>query len=43
MGHNGAVLCHSILMSFIRVAGWSTDPRVLGRHSLVSKHRYAIT
>ena len=32
MGHNGAVLGHSIPTSFPWVAGWSTDPRVLGRN-----------
>ena len=28
---------------FPRVDGGSTDPGVLGGHSLVSEHRYAIT
>ena len=29
--------------SFSRVDGWSTDPRVLGRHNLVSDLRYTST
>ena len=28
---------------FSRVDGWSTDPRILGRHSLVSELRYTNT
>ena len=34
MGHNSAVSSHSISTSFSHVDGWSTDPRVLGPHSL---------
>ena len=33
-GHNRVVLGHPISMSFLRVDGWSTDPRVLGRHTM---------
>ena len=43
MGHNSKVLGHPISTSFPQVDYWLTDPRVLGRHSLVSEHRYAIT
>ena len=32
MRHNNAVSGHPIFMSFSQVEGWSTDPRVLGRH-----------
>ena len=32
MGYNSAVLGHPIPTSFSQVDGWSTDPRVLGRH-----------
>ena len=30
-------------IDFSRVDGQSTDPRVLGRHSLISEHRYTST
>ena len=40
MGHNNAVSGHSISISFPQVDSWSIDPRVLGRHSLVSELRY---
>ena len=39
MEHNSAILGHLISTSFPQVDGWSTDPRVLGRHSLVSEPR----
>ena len=43
MGHNSVVSGHPISTSFPQVDGWSTDPRVLGRHSLVSDLRYTST
>ena len=42
MGHNGAISSYSVSMGIPRVDGKSTDPRILGRHSLVSEHRYTI-
>ena len=42
MGHS-AVSGHPISMSFPQVDGWSTDPKFLGRHTLVSELRYTIT
>ena len=43
MGHNSAVSGHLISTNLSQVDGWSTDPRVLGRHSLVSELRYTST
>ena len=43
MGHNSEVSGHSISTSFLQVDGWSTDPRVLGCHNLVSELRYMNT
>ena len=43
MGHNSEVSGHSISKIFPQVDGWSIDPRVLGRHNLVSKLRYMNT
>ena len=37
------VLSYMISIGFPWVDDWSTDPRVLERHGLVSEHRYAIT
>ena len=36
MEHNSAVSGHPISTSFLQVDGWSTDPRVLGRHIILS-------
>ena len=42
MGHS-VVPGHPISMSFPQVDDWSTDPWVLGHHSLVSELKYTIT
>ena len=34
MGDNSAVSRHPISTSFPQVDGWSTDPQVLGHHTL---------
>ena len=43
MEHNSVLLCYMTSTGFLRVNGLSMDPRILGHHSLVSEHRYAIT
>ena len=39
----GGIELHYIHGYFCGLMVKSTDPRILGRHNLVSKHRYAIT
>ena len=43
MEHNSLVSGYLKSTGIPRVDDWSTDPRVLGRHILVSKHRYMNT
>ena len=40
MGHNNVVSGHPISTSFPQVEGWSTDPRVLGRHNMFLQNLY---
>ena len=42
-GHDGVVSGYPTSMSLPLVDELSTDPRVLGRHILVSEHRYMNT
>ena len=43
MGHGDVVLGYRTSTSLPQVDGLSTDPRVLGRHNLVSELRYTST
>ena len=43
MGHEGVVSGYEIFIGIPRLISDRMDPRVLGCHSLVSEHMYAIT
>ena len=43
MRRMGVILGHPIFTCFLGSTGYRRDPRVLGRHNLVSEPRYAIT
>ena len=40
---NVVISGYTIFTGLCRLMGDQTDPRILGHHSLVSEHRYAIT